>query len=111
MSLKYGSHWYMQKKRFNEKFRYDEFVRKIKSDTGTDARPGSLIDRKRDDIFKHYYDHYNEPVLPPSWMVAEILSLSSWSLIFENLVLKEDKRDIANNLIYILGCYNPGYIA
>lgn len=96
LSCKYGAHWYMKKNSFNEKFRFDEFMRKIRSDTGRDARPGTLTEQKREDIFQHYYKSYDIPELPPSWMVAEVLSFGSWSLIFDCLALKQDKRQIAD---------------
>ena len=97
LSCKYGAHWYMKKNRFNEKFRFDDFMWKIRADTGRDARPGTMTAQKREDIFQHYYNCYDTPELPPSWMVAEVLSFGSWSLIFDCLAQKQDKKQIADS--------------
>lgn len=94
MSIRYGSHWFSNKNRFRCNFKYDEFIKKIRIDTGLDALPGSLREKKREPMFHYYYTHYEKPELPPSWMIAEILSLGSWSLLFEGL-LKECQKEIA----------------
>lgn len=93
MSEKYSIHWYLSKKPFSPKwFRqnklnrspYDLFMQEIKE----------ICANKKEDFIKHYYNKYNEPTYPPSWMVVECLSFGKCTSLFRNLVKLEDKKAI-----------------
>ncbi len=42
--------------------------------------------RRSKDLFaQHYYSKYTEPLLPPSWLMAECLSFGKWSKLYKHL--------------------------
>ena len=95
MSLHHGPHWYIDPTHFIQKkhFRHDELIDKIRRDTGhPDSRTGST--KRRELFIEHYYSNYNAPELPPCWMVAEIMSIGTWSLVFSHLQDNEMKQEI-----------------
>lgn len=85
VSSRHGPHWYMDAKLFgrpnyyhrNHKFDaaawHASFIEDIKRQIGHD-------DPQRRDIFvKHYYDTYDDPEMPPCWMVFEVITFGSIS--------------------------------
>jgi abortive infection bacteriophage resistance protein len=101
MSLTYGDpHWYMEPAYFDNRFtisedrpsRHEEFVEKVELET-CKYKPGN-----RNAFCRHYYEFYSTPELPPSWMVAEQLSMSTWSIIYAHLAQRSDKKAIAEQL-------------
>lgn len=98
LSLKYNdAHWYLNKDLFLPKYRHDELIQSIKKETQYKAQNGSVQDKKRERFIKHYYDKYQKPELPAVWMVAEVLPLGSWSMIFANLVDRENQKIISKH--------------
>jgi abortive infection bacteriophage resistance protein len=90
MSLQYGSHWYTDPSNFLTIFDHADLIEAVKRETGIDRS-----DKTRQHQFtKHYYGRYNDPELPASWMVAEVLSLGTWSSIFARLAKKRDQKQI-----------------
>ena len=84
MGLKYqDAHWYLNKNLFISKFKHDDLIQSIKKQTN-------------ERFIKHYYNKYSTPALPAVWMVAEVLSLGSWSMIFAHLKDREDQKIICN---------------
>lgn len=57
----------------------------------------SYYQQKRERFIQHYFTKYNSPELPPVWMVAEILSLGTWSQIFSNLKHRGDQKIICQH--------------
>ena len=53
------------------------------------------IDRSKDTFVKHYKTKYDDPEIPPVWMVSEILSLGQLSKWFSNLKARADRQAIA----------------
>ncbi len=92
LSEKYGSHWYTDSRKFRNDFHYQEFIIEIEQLTGLKKNKG-----KQSPIFKNYYEKYNEPKYPPSWMLAEGLTFGAWSRIYEYLSYNEDKHKIAKS--------------
>ncbi len=86
---KYGGHWFLDKQNFKNNFNYNEFINKVKIDTNYEDRGGN------NPIFKSYYKKYQEPVFPPSWMLAEGLSFGTWSKLYAFLARDKDKKEIA----------------
>ena len=85
LGLKYqDAHWYLNKSLFISKFKHDDLIQSIKK-------------QKNERFIKHYYKKYNAPELPAVWMVAEVLSLGSWSMIFANLKDREDQKIICRH--------------
>lgn len=103
LALKYGAHWYLDQSLFLPKFRHDELIQAIKKETQFKAQDGSIQLKKRERFIQHYYDKYPIPELPAIWMVAEVLPLGSWSIIFANLVDRENQKIICKHIdIYYL---------
>lgn len=82
LGLKYkDAHWYLNQSLFLPKYNHADLIQSIKKQTN-------------ERFIKHYYDKYSTPSLPAVWMVAEVLSLGSWSKIFANLKDREDQKII-----------------
>lgn len=89
ISLKYNdSHWYVKSKYFKLS---NGFNHKRLLDTC-----GNEFNRSKEIFINSYKKKYKEPELPPVWMLAEILSLGKWSIIYSTLNSKEDQKEIAN---------------
>lgn len=85
IALRHGPHWYMDPRFFRPDFGHARFIADIKNEIGfEEARKG-----KRDVFIQHYYDAYNEPELPPCWMVFECISFGPISILFKNLAHPE----------------------
>jgi abortive infection bacteriophage resistance protein len=94
MSNEYGSHWYSSATHFQSSEYHDRFLSRVEEESGFNTRPGSFKEKKQNSICKHYFEQYDKPPLPPSWMIAEILSIGTWSMVFEKL-LKKNKKLVA----------------
>ncbi|MGL5922469.1 Abi family protein [Chroococcidiopsis sp.] len=81
LSEEYGSHWFMSAENF--KANYCGIL-------GTIAQ--ELEKRKKEVFIEHYFQTYESPNFPPSWMVFEILSFGSVSIIFKSLSLEAKKK-------------------
>lgn len=92
LALKYGSHWYTKKELFLPKYNYAELINAIQKETSYSAMVGTVKHKKRERFIQHYFDNYSEPKLPPIWMVAEVLSLGTWSILFANLINRDDQK-------------------
>ena len=90
LANRYHAHWYLDQSLFAKAFRYTELIRAIEKDTHFDTQGGYHP------IFKHYYHTYHEPKSPPSWMLAEGLTLGTWSKLFAFLKQKTDKQAVAS---------------
>lgn len=98
LALKYSdAHWYLDKSLFLPKFNHNDLIQSIKKETQYKVPDGSIQDKKRERFIKHYYDKYQTPVLPAVWMVAEVLPLGSWSMIFANLIDRENQKLICKH--------------
>lgn len=93
LSMKYGAHWYLNKDLFLKRLKHNELIQTIKRETLQEIRSPNQH-KKRERFIQHYFDKYNHPELPPSWMIAEVLSLGAWSIIFSNLINREDQKII-----------------
>jgi abortive infection bacteriophage resistance protein len=94
MSLKYGPHWYLKKELFEHHKDAEDLVKKIITEIGMEP-DGTLKEKSRDVFIDHYLLKYSDPVLPASWMVAEVLSISSWSKVFQCISKREDRKSIS----------------
>ena len=97
MCKKYGSHWFTQKETFK---------------TQIDSKTNQEIDyitickeiinkeiKKKDDEYAetfiaNYYSKYNEPELPPFWIVVETFTIGSLNKLFQNINPKDRKEII-----------------
>ncbi|MDJ0679349.1 MAG: Abi family protein [Xenococcaceae cyanobacterium MO_167.B52] len=83
MSQQSNAHWFMDNNNFQTKFDHQKFIERLKND---------IEQNKREEFISHYRNKYNSPDLPPSWMVFEILSFGTVSIVFKNLELQSKKK-------------------
>jgi abortive infection bacteriophage resistance protein len=98
MSVKYGPHWYMNQRLFRSSDKgtfFKNLITIVAANTGASLDGITRARREPEPFLVSYFAKYCEPKLPPSWMTAEVLSLSDWSLIFEEIEKREDRRVIA----------------
>jgi abortive infection bacteriophage resistance protein len=95
MSQNVNPHWFLEARHFlpqyvqkdqnrNNLSKHDDFLKRIEDNTR----------RSSDIFFKHYYQKYTDPKLPPSWMTFEALEFGTLSFLFSNLQNKY-KTEIA----------------
>jgi abortive infection bacteriophage resistance protein len=100
MSVRHGPHWFMDAAHFNpasRRFRHHELLNRIDREFSIPAG-GSNPARPHHEVFiNHYFNKYTSPYLPPAWMVAETLTLGTWSQIFENLRVTAERKAIASH--------------
>lgn len=86
MTSKHGAFWYNKAKIYATKpsNSYQSVLQVI--------RAATIEQKNKDTFIKHYYDTYNAPELPPSWMLMETLSMGNVSRILSLLVVEERKR-------------------
>lgn len=79
------SHWYLRKDIYDSSFPFDKFIEDCRNET----------ERSREIFIKHYLDKYDDPALPASWMLIEIMTFGKWSMVYGKLKNKEDRKEIA----------------
>jgi len=85
LSQNQGAFWYTNSSLFQNQNKFTTTLSKIKSEYNrTDEK--FIADFKR---------KYND-LMPPSWMMLELTSFGSLSMLFQNLKQAQDKRDIAH---------------
>lgn len=87
LSIKYCPLWYNQSDLFLHYVFYDKLIKRINKSCNNNQNQKFII---------HFKDKYKCSKLPPSWMIAELLPMGSWSKIFSELACKQDKRAISN---------------
>lgn len=87
LALTYNdSHWYNQKNLFSSHFNHDKFLNECKSE----------FNKSNETFVCHYKNQNYSPALPPAWMIIELLSLGTWSVLYKNLAQRSDKKQIAD---------------
>lgn len=92
MSEKHGSHWYMDKDLFIEQYNHEDLMKQIKKETCYQQEKKHHLE-----FINHYYNTYENPELPPSWMITEVLSLGTWSIIFAKIKDRDDQKEICKS--------------
>lgn len=85
-TLPYGPHWFMNEEFYHDKKYCPTFCSEIEKETGKNNP-----DRRIPSISR-YYSQYDEPSLPPSWMVMEALSMGKWTLALSKLIGAAQKK-------------------
>ena len=90
-----NSHWYEDRTLFDSAvFKTDRSrtttFNKLEEDIWND------VHRSNEDFIKHYYDKYDEPDMPPSWMTMEVISFGTLSKLYKALKTSPEKKAIAN---------------
>ncbi len=87
MSIRHGTHWFMDAAPFVPNYKHVDFLEHIKEE----IKHNPAKAHARQVFIKHYYEKYGDPELPPSWMVFEVLSFGTVSQIFKNLKPENQK--------------------
>lgn len=98
LSQKYGSHWQDNKDIFLVKTVKTKDKKNFENDIYKklqDHLKEQLKNNKAEVFIKHYYEKYDNPKNPPSWMAIETLYFNQLSNICINLKEKQDTKDIA----------------
>lgn len=100
LSRAHGAHWFMGAGLFAASFNHAALVTQIEEELA--LPPGSNQPRKAHaEVFiNHYYRKYGDPRMPPSWMVAETLSLGTLSRVYSNLKCPKMRQTIADAFGY-----------
>ncbi|MFU8894518.1 MAG: Abi family protein [Luteolibacter sp.] len=102
MSLRHGPHWFMDARHFKPhapRFRHRRLIERIEKELQIQNGAMSPTKPHHEVFINHYYATYTDPYLPPAWMVAETLTLGTWSVIFENLRETHERKAIAKPLL------------
>jgi len=87
MCLQYNdAHWYLQPSIFDDTYDHDKLMQLCIEETK----------RSKELYIKHYHSRYNSPKLPSSWMMAEILPMGTWSIIYAHLKERHDKKRVSD---------------
>jgi abortive infection bacteriophage resistance protein len=89
MCTSYDPFWFLNRARFSSSFNFDEGMENLKQEIGYYKAD------KRSIAISHYYNSYDQPYLPPSWMIFEALSFGSVVHIFRRLSTS-DRKKISN---------------
>lgn len=88
LSQAHGPHWFLDTRIFKPTARWGmgRFIKKIEDE----------VDRAKGKQFVgHYLDHYDEPYLPPSWVISECVTFGLWSHTYAILRDPNDRKAIA----------------
>jgi len=106
MASRHGSHWFMQETLFSDKrnkksgklvFDHQVFIEKAY---------GEARRNKESLPIRHYYQKYGDPILPPCWMLSEVLSMGTWSKAYGMLANRADQKAVADHF-----CTSPPELA
>lgn len=98
MSEQAGPHWFLECTNFSNNFvsrkgrdgktAYEHLVQTIRHATRQDPKTGHPDCQK-------YHANFCEPDVPPSWIVAEVLTMGTWSKLYPAIGEKRYRRQIA----------------
>lgn len=89
LSLKHSPHWFLNSAVFKptERWGMGQLIGKIEQEV-------SRAKEKR--FVTHYFEHHDDPYLPPSWAVSECVTFAMWSRTYAILRDPNDQKAICN---------------
>lgn len=96
MCKKAGAHWYMSPHHFANAEAHEDFAKKVIQRTGFSIEANQVASKGKEVFLQHYFEKYDEPKLPPSWMIIEVLPISALSIAYESIKLREDRKLISS---------------
>lgn len=94
MALRHGATWFCNPELFQKEIHHKNLLESIRRDTG---HPDVARNGSNHRFCNAFYKRYGPEAVPPSWMVAEVLSFGSWSRTFQNLRERADKAAVAQH--------------
>jgi abortive infection bacteriophage resistance protein len=85
MAMAHGSHGYLKPSLYRERKQFDSNYRNLVGD----------IERSKETFIEHYKETYDDPVMPPVWMAAELMTLGLLSKWQNGLAKRADVVAIA----------------
>ena len=85
LAMKYGSHGYADPTHYGDILHFAHEITHLQRE----------INRSKETFIDHYRKKYNDPVLPPVWMTAELISLGNLSKSITLLKTRADRQAIA----------------
>jgi abortive infection bacteriophage resistance protein len=85
MAMTFGPHGYLDQTHHDDPVKHAESVADLTKE----------IRRSKDTFVKHYNRTYDDPALPPAWMVAEVMSFGALSKWIDNIKRRADRQAIA----------------
>ena len=85
MAMTYGSHGYLDQGLYDSRDRHARAVTTLSDE----------FQWSKDTFADHYRTKYTDPVLPPVWMAAEVMSFGLLSKFYSDLKLRGDRNAIA----------------
>lgn len=96
MAHKYGSHWHENKALYVAPY-LDDRGREVNTFRSIQSFLRQQYNSDKPEVFvKHYFEQYDSPPTPPSWMALELLTLGQLSRLYTDLEKNQDKAGIAN---------------
>ena len=86
LSHKYGSFWYQKEELFKNPNRHKKLLEKLETE----------YERSDEEFIRSFSEKYSA-LLPPSWMLLEVTSFGSLSVMYSNLNSGFEKRQIAKH--------------
>jgi abortive infection bacteriophage resistance protein len=80
MALRHGATWFCNPELFQKEIHHKNLLESIRRDTG---HPDVARNGSNHRFCNAFYKRYGPEAVPPSWMVAEVLSFGSWSRTFK----------------------------
>jgi abortive infection bacteriophage resistance protein len=80
------SHWHLRRDLFHPAFKYYMLLSKCEMEQFRSKEPFAL----------HYKKTYDLPALLAGWMMTELLSMGTWSQMYENLINRSDRKQISD---------------
>jgi abortive infection bacteriophage resistance protein len=87
MSTDLGSHWFLNGASFDKGVAPDGVLQRIKDEIGHDSAKAP----RRSVAIRHYYATYDNPPVPPFWMIAEVLPFGTTSRLYADLAAPHRK--------------------
>ena len=94
MCQKDGPHWFMESRHFVD-YNHSDLIHKLDQIVREYAEAKRRGRPKGELFIDHYAVKYADPKYPPCWMLAEVLSLQTWSVIYSRLKYRDCQKAIA----------------
>lgn len=97
MSGMHGTHWYTVSCAFStgkQQAIMDEAARHLEFDLVKNGpyKQSKAVPKVREPFLSHYYGKYQQPSMPPGWMLRELASFGFWARTYDALMPKDRKQ-------------------